>query len=161
MNESVVEVKPIVDASMRGLCRKKYPNHPKGCPNWDKKEGCPPKAKMIDKILDFDQPIFAIYNRYPFGEHVQKMYDKHPNWTQRQAECCLYWQGTARKQLKEKIKAFMREHPDHIISTCPEGSGVNLTATMKNVGIELEWPPKKYTYQIVLAGKKVKGRNGN
>lgn len=158
MNDSI-RVEPITDVSMRGLCRKKYPNHPKGCPNWDKKAGCPPKAKMIDKILDFKQPIFAIYNKYSFGEHVQRMKDKHPDWTKRQAECCLYWQGTARKQLKEKIKKFLQEHRNYIISTCPEGSGVNITETMKNVGIELEWPPKKYTYQIVLAGIKVKGKN--
>lgn len=46
----------------------------------------------------------------------------------------------------------MEERKGYHISTCPEGSGVNITETMKNVGINLEWPPKNYTYQIVLAG---------
>lgn len=79
MNDFAIEVKPIIDAAMRSLCRERYPNHPRGCLNWNKKKGCPPKAKMIDKILDMNKPIFAIYNKYPFGEHVQRMKNKHPN----------------------------------------------------------------------------------
>ena len=156
MDNYFIKVKPIINKAVRGLCQKEYPNHKKGCPNWNKKEGFPPQALMIYEILDFNEPVFAIFNKYPFGKHVKKMRDKHPDWTQRQVECCLYWQGTARKQLREKIKMFLKGHPDYIISHCPEGSGVNLTQTMKDVGIDLEWPPKKYTYQIVLAGKKVK-----
>jgi hypothetical protein len=31
--------------------------------------------------------------------------------------------------------------------------GVNVTATMDNAGIMLEWPPKNVAYQIALAGK--------
>jgi len=160
MKDFVIKVKPIIDLSMRTLCLHKYHNHPKGCPNWNKKDGCPPKSRVIDKIIDIDKTVYAIYNKYPFGKHVKKMKDKHPNWTKRQLECCLYWQGTARKQLKEKIYIFLKEKPNYIISHCPEGSGVNLTETMKQVGIELEWPPKKYTYQIVLAGIPMGENNG-
>jgi hypothetical protein len=32
--------------------------------------------------------------------------------------------------------------------------GVNVTETMKQADIELEWPPMKYSYQIALAGTK-------
>jgi len=42
-----------------------------------------------------------------------------------------------------------------IIIKNPEGAGVNCTATMKKIGIKMEWPPIKYTYQIVLAGKSI------
>jgi len=34
----------------------------------------------------------------------------------------------------------------------PEAMGVNVTETMKRVGIELEWPPVNVAYQIALAG---------
>ena len=149
---SSIIVKPIIDVSMRGLCKREYPNHKRGCPNWDKKQGCPPKAPMIDKILNVNEPVYAIYNKYPFGEHVRRMKDKHPDWTKRQAECCLYWQGTARKNLREKTSAFIWKHPHYSLISCSEGAGVNLTETMKNAGIELEWPPEEYTYQIVLVG---------
>jgi hypothetical protein len=33
--------------------------------------------------------------------------------------------------------------------------GVNVTATLKDAGIELEWPPKKFVRQVALAGVKI------
>ena len=53
---------------------------------------------------------------------------------------------------KEAVKKF----PGYYIESCPEGAGVNITTTMKSIGIDLEWPPKRYAYQVVLAGKKNK-----
>lgn len=84
----------------------------------------------------------------------------HPGWSQRQVECCLYWQGTARKQLRAEIDIFAFSITQYIIQilTRPEANGVNVTATMKTVGIELEWPPNKKAYQVALAGTKLKGK---
>ena len=147
-------VKPIIDMKVRGLCVKPYYNHPKGCPNFSKKPGCPPECSQLKDLilLNIKQPIYAIFNKFNFKEHCDRMRAKHPEWTQRQVECCLYWQGTARKSLKEKVKMFLTKHPHYDIVTCPEGNGVNITETMKNAGIILEWPPVNYTYQIMLAG---------
>jgi len=44
-----------------------------------------------------------------------------------------------------KIKATEPE-------ACPEAMGINITATMAQAGIMLEWPPESVTYQIALAG---------
>jgi len=145
-------IKPVFDTKMPKLCKHPYPNHPKGCPNWGKKKGCPPNAPWLPNSFDYRYPVYAIWNVYPFGEHVEKMRAKHPEWTQRQVECCLYWQGTARKQLKEIVKNFLKGHPGLKIVDCPEAQGINLTETMKQVYVQLEWPPKHKTYQIVLAG---------
>jgi len=151
-------VKPIIDMSVRDLCSKLYPNHPKGCPNFGKKEGCPPAAPRITDTLDFAQPVYAIWNRFDFGEHVERMREKHPDWSQRQLECCLYWQGTARKALREVVERFTHIYPSRCVVMCPEAQGVNITETMKQVGVDLEWPPKVYTYQVALAGvKRVQG----
>jgi len=35
-----------------------------------------------------------------------------------------------------------------------EANGVNVTATMKKIGIELEWPPREYAYQVAVLGRK-------
>jgi len=148
------EVKPIIDLGMRSLCVKRYPNHPHGCPNYNKKLGCPPQAPKFTDVLDTSQIIYAIYNVFPFGKHVAKMRSKHPDWSERQLACCLYWQGTARKQLRSEIKLFKEAFPSLYVVGTPEAQGVNLTATMATAGIELEWPPKTITYQIVLAGVK-------
>ena len=144
----------VIDKSVRGLCLKPYPGHPKGCPNFNKKDGCPPQAKMIGDIIDLDKPTYVIYNQYDFGKHLAKMRANNPNWSQRQLECCLYWQGSARKQLKEKIAKVKSKYPQLEINMCPEACGVNITETMRSLGIELEWFPKNYAYQVAVAGTK-------
>ncbi len=157
MKEFYSQVKPVIDFSVRGLCVKSYYGHVKGCPNFNKRKDCPPSCPKINDLINLEKPVYIIYNRFNFGEHVKRMKDKHPNWTKRQVECCLYWQGTARKQLRGKIKEFKKLYPDLLIVKTPEASGINCTATMKKIGIDLEWSPKKYTYQIVIAGKALEG----
>jgi len=143
--------------SSRCMCAKRYPNHKWGCPNYGKKKGCPPGAPMFDEAYDLVRPVYAIYIVFDFKGHVSRMKEKHPKWSQRQLECCLYWQGTARKQLKEQIGAFKKLLDEHYqverygIVVTPEAMGVNVTETMKNVGIELEWPPVNVAYQIAFA----------
>lgn len=138
------------DPEVRKLCPRRYPGHPKGCPNYGKKAGCPPQAPLL---LDINEPSWrtaVIWNRFEFGEHVERMRSKHPDWSERQLECCLYWQGTARKALKEQIKHFKRSYPFYEITRCPEAMGVDVTATMKRAGIKLEWPPERYAYQVAV-----------
>lgn len=154
----IAPVKPIVDLSVRGLCGVPYPGHKKGCPNLNHKPGCPPKAKKIHELIDLDKPIYAVWNCFDLGAHVERMREKHPDWSERQLYCCLWWQSGARKQLKHQLMEAMRDlsglkTEDHLILVaCPEAAGVNVTATMKSIGIELEWPPHKYAYQIILLG---------
>jgi len=146
-------VKPVVDLTVRKLCFRQYYNHPKGCPNFGKLR-CPPKCKTIDEILDLTKTVYAVWNVFDFEKHCITMSTKHPDWSQRQVECCLYWQPRARKHLRHEIARFKLEHnySHWTIVGNPEGSGVNVTETMKQVGIRLQWPPVTKTYQIVLAG---------
>lgn len=155
------QVDIIVDHSMRGKCKDAYQNHPKGCPNFNKRHDCPPKVPLIGKMFDLDKPVYVIWNVFDFGGHTERMRGKHPEWSERQVECCLYWQGTARKQLKSEIESFTRENGEHLILTTPEACGVNITETMKRIGVDLEWPPVTVSYQVVLAGSRMnKGLEG-
>ncbi len=148
-------VYPVIQNSVRELCREPYRGHKKGCPNWDKKQGCPPQSIMVYRLLNLNKPVFAIYNKFDLGQHVRRMRLKHPEWTYYQCVCCLYWQHRARKQLREEIKKFLLlKHRGLNIIDCPEACGVDLTGTMKQIGIRLEWPPVHYAYQIALAGEK-------
>jgi predicted metal-binding protein len=150
----IKEVQLIFDEAIRNLCFKPYPNHKKGCSNYGKKETCPPKVPLIQNVIDLSKPVYAIWTIFAFDLHVMAMKFLHPNWSQRQLECCLYWQGTARKKLKEEIFNF--EFDPAVISykviTCPEAMGVNITETMKSIGEILEWPPVTKTYQVAIAG---------
>lgn len=158
------KINPIIDNGVRILCLRPYGyngkqwSHPKGCPNFSRKDGCPPQAKLIIELLDFTKPIYAIWNVFDFESHCNRMRKLHPQWSQRQVECCLYWQPKARKQLQEKILEFrwrMKRTLRNIkILKCPEANGVNVTETMASINEILEWPPQSVTYQIVLAGEK-------
>ena len=146
-------INPILLTESSGdLCRLEYPNHPDGCPNYGKKNGCPPMAKSLKSLIK-SSPIYVIWTVFAFGRHVQKMKLRHPGWSERQARCCLYWQGAARKQLRIKVNDFLLVHPDMRIIWCPEASGVNVTKTMAVVNLILEWPPETIAYQVVLAGR--------
>ncbi len=150
----IFKVEPVMAYSQcLKLCMKEYHNHKKGCPNYGKKEGCPPNTLPFDYVYDLSKTVYAIWNVFNFREHVIRMKNKHPLWSKRQLECCLYWQGTARKELRIEIEHFNRTYlGDYTITKCPEGMGVLVTNTMKHVGIELEWPPKYFVYQIAFAG---------
>ena len=145
----IIELQEVVfDQRVRGMCRLAYPNHPKGCPNFKHKNGCPPDCPPFS----LDPPWFAIVNEFDFAVHVERMRGLHPVWSKRQLECCLYWQPRARKDLSVEIKRFLQEHPGLIIDRCPEAGGVNVTDTLKRVGIVLEWPPVNIARQVVFGG---------
>lgn len=152
--EGIIEVRPVIIRPVHSLCLRPYPNHKNGCPNYGKKKGCPPGVPMFDSVCYVSKPTYAIYNVFDFRGHVERMKVKHSNWSQRQIECCLYWQGAARKKLEERIEIFKRLtiRGRYFITTVPEAMGVNVTETMKNVGVELEWPPVNVAYQIAMAG---------
>lgn len=147
-----IEVHPVVNYRVRGLCAAAYPGHPRGCPNVGKKSTCPPLAPRIESELDLSRTVLAIYNVFDFAGHVNRMRGAHPGWSERQLANCLYWQPGARKHLRAEIVACLREHRGLHIAGTPEAMGVDLTATMAGVGIDLEWPPRTVAYQIVLAG---------
>lgn len=150
-------VKPVLDQSVRGLCCKAYPNHPKGCPNFNKRDTCPPNSPMMDNFLDLSKKVMAVCVHFNLGQHVGRMKEKHPKWSQRQLECCLYWQGTARKWLKQEIAYNITRNAlfdgYELVSTdCPEAMGVNVSETMKEAGIVLEWPPKEIVRKVAFIG---------
>lgn len=142
--------KPVLNASVRSICKRPYPRHPKGCPNWNKKAGCPPQARLFQNEYDVNREIVAVWNVFDLFGHVRRLHEKHPNWTRAQLECCLYWQGTARKQLRAEVQEALKEHPGAVAIMCPEAMGVDVTATMCSVGVDLEWPPVTVTIQVAF-----------
>jgi predicted metal-binding protein len=146
-------VTPVIDYGFRLMCSNAYPNHPKGCPNFGKRNTCPPNVPKFEEYYDCTKSFYIIWTIFPFGEHLEKMKVLHSDWSERQLSCCLYWQGTARKNLKLEIAKFKALNPDLTITTCPEAMGVNITSTMASIGEKLEWPPRTITYQVAIAGR--------
>ena len=138
-------INPIIDSIIPKLCKRPYYLHKNGCINYSRKKGCPPGVSLINRIIDLNEIVYIIYNKFDFKGHVERIRKKHPDWTKRQLECCLYWKGSARKKLKEKIRKFKEKFPQLFIINTPEARGVNLTETMKQIDINLEWPPLTYS----------------
>lgn len=151
----ITKISPLLISYKKGiqsLCRNHYPNHPKGCPNYGKKDGCPPNQPLISEVLNLRKGVYLIYTEFDVGKHARRMQKMHPDWSKRQVYCCLYWQPTARKIQREEETKAKEEYGLGKIVDSPEAHGVNLSLLMKNIGVELEWPPRKITRLISLGG---------
>jgi predicted metal-binding protein len=154
-NMPTIRITPVFDQKFRGLCIKPYPLHPHGCPNFGKAIRCPPAVGLLEEVYDLQKPSYTIYNVFDLDAHVGKMRRLHPNWSERQLYCCLYWQGKARKELKSEVEKFHRTKDpmkELLVTTCPEAMGLNVTETMRRAGIKLEWPPVEIALQVAFAG---------
>ncbi len=140
----------------QSLCRHPYRRHPQGCPNFNKKSGCPPAQPLINEVLDFSRNIYLIYTEFDLRAHTERMKALHLNWSEYQIYCVLYWQPTARKILRQEEEKARQKYQLNFICKSPEANGVNVTELMKGVGIVLEWPPKKISRLVSLAGWKKK-----
>jgi len=147
-------VQPVLDRKMVGLCRKPYEAHKKGCPNWGKHPTCPPEAPWLAEILDLTQPVYVIWTTYDLAAHADKMRAAHPQWSDRQLINCLYWQGNARKLLRQEVTAFQAEHPadPFLVLYRPEACGLAVGDTMQQLGVTLEWMPRNTVHLVALAG---------
>lgn len=154
---SAIRVIPVIDYSVRELCVNPYHLHPKGCPNVGKCDRCPPAAPLFDQVFDLTQPFYAVVNEFDLAGHVQRLKatPKKDGSTRSDAEanCVLYWQPKARKQLEAKIvNLCCGILSDYSAERCPEAMGINITETLANAGIVLEWPPRKVARQVALLG---------
>ena len=139
-----------------GLCQMAYPGRPYGCPNFGARDTCPPRAKVWtpQSLRGFE--AWAIWNKYDLGKREKELKAAHPEWTSKQCRCSRYWQGTARKQLREEAgrwsDAIGLQYGDFVhVAWVPEAHGVNVTETMEQIGVKLHWPPKRWTYQVAIA----------
>jgi len=146
-----VEAKVLSYKQTHLLCIKPYQDHPRGCPNYGRKQGCPGVLKeYFPEVYDSEVEVCAL--EFDFGDYLEMMAEKHPDWTDRQLRCPLYWQGHLRKE----FIVAQRNIPwgyTHFLTT-PEAYGIDVTATCKEVEIELEWPPMKHSYMVGLYVKR-------
>ncbi len=118
-------------------CQIPYPGHPKGCPNYGRK-GCPPDAPFIAEIMDLRRPVYIAFSEFNVYMHMCRMHKKHPNWSEKQLRNVLYWQGTSRKEMRQRAKIAQFYGGGDVVLTCPEAHGVNVYATCRCSGLKLQ-----------------------
>jgi len=154
----IIQINPkIIEYSQKiqTYCFKKGGSFRKGCPNYGKKQGCPPNQPLINKIFDFDKPIYLIYTNFDVKEIAERMAQKHPEWTEKQCYNSRYWQQTARNLHEKEIEKFLEKNKQVIVKKSPEAHGVNIHSLMwQATKIKLEWPPRNLTRLVSLAGYK-------
>jgi hypothetical protein len=151
----LVRIVPVIDYGVRALCVRPYSLHPRGCPNVGKCDRCPPQAPLFNNAFDLEQPVYAVVNEFDLAGHIVRMKERNPNWSDRQLRCVLYWQPKARKQLDGRIRRALASDRcrGYAATWCPEGMGVDVTATLELAGITLEWPPDRLARQVAFLGK--------
>lgn len=138
-------------------CRLPYPGHPKGCPNWGIKKGCPPEdPRILEKRFELASPLYLVASWFNVEAHARRMKDIHPTWSERQCRCVLYWQGTSRAELYARINIARRMLDVDMHSTCPEGLWVNVYATARLAGLKLgKIRDLKVCQHVALLGRRV------
>lgn len=158
-----IEVKKeniIFTEKTRLWCQLPYPNHPKGCPNYDKNILCPPNATYMDYLVIDYSYFYLVYALFKLKAQRERMLLLHPNWSERQANCVLYWQTSVKKILKERIQEIISNNQKKKIYVLSCGSGfkfrdlnqkkvysmeavgINVLKTLENAGINYEIKPK-------------------
>lgn len=152
---AIVSIKKIVPVMLEmpagELCQRPYHGHPHGCPNHGR-AGCPPLAPLWIEHCDIGLATWVFWKRFNLAEQRERMLKLHPDWKKhpRKQECCRYWQKGARKPLKEVLGKWAM--PGFFTTICPEAMGINVTETMKQIGVILEWPPDTWSYQVAMGG---------
>ncbi|MBN2459318.1 hypothetical protein JXB28_03450 [Candidatus Woesearchaeota archaeon] len=128
----------------QNLCLHPFYGHPNGCPNYGKKQGCPPDAPLIDEILDLNKGVFLIFTEFNVGQFSERIRKSHPKWqSPRQWYNPRYWQPKARKIHREEERLALSEKSLELIVSNPEASGINISKLMADNGFHLrwDWPP--------------------
>ena len=131
------------------FCCLPYPDHPKGCPNFPT---CIENNELDDCYSPTQLQWYAMVEEFDLEAHAKNMKAKHPDWSKRQCECVLYWQGHVRKILREKAEKVCSEIGGCVVTLCPEALGVNVFGTMARVGIILRKNPT-LVRKIAFVGK--------
>ena len=119
-------------------CKLPYPGHPKGCPMYGTRDKCPPEAPYITEIMDITKDMYIVFSEFNLENHVEKMRKRHSDWTERQLRNCLYWQGTSRKQLRERVKQAIKLLGTTTHTVMPHASGIQVYRTCRHSGLLLE-----------------------
>lgn len=151
----IEQEKIVLDDRARGpWCNLPYQNHPKGCPNYEKKIVCPPFSRPFHELVV--QPFYLVVTTFDLEAHAIRMKSLHPTWSDKQARCLLYWQNSVRRKLLAEANAFIKgqNSANLFLLEIPEANGVNVFKTCKAVGIKIERNPKKIVRKVMLIGTK-------
>jgi len=106
-HKQVLEKTIIHYPEVKELCKRPYPNHKKGCPNIEKCKGVP---EFSGKYNFF----YLTWIKFNFKEYKNLRKKEHPNWTEDQVKCLLYWQNSLKKLLKNHLEELSQNNKFYV-----------------------------------------------
>ncbi len=154
VRHSILDVtdKLYLDDRVGKWCQLPYPGHPSGCPNYGKRNHCPPHAPIAHDFFDFNKKHWFLVTEFPLGQYLKQMRAKHPSWSERRLRCLLYWQGHVRKSQHQQIDNFRSRFRDTVFSLLPEAMTINVILTLQRIGVDIEVKPQKKILKVALIG---------
>ena len=150
-----------------------YCNNPKfKCPYYGHSWACPPEAPYLeDEIMKYEN-FYLIYTKLNLKNDSRKENRKKYNYNKMRKimeremekfiilhqnkfnEIRILWDGHCRICEKENLKCSIDDdspcrYPDKIRYSM-EAVGINVSQTVKNVDIDIEWPPVNHVYRFGL-----------
>lgn len=145
-----VAVKP---RNFKGWCQLPYPKHPKGCPNYGKRDDCPPNQPYF---LDLFRPeVRVAFLKFDFETYLDWRRAQHPTWTNRALRNPWYFQSHLDANLEREIKKLNGADGFAPVYTA-EAMGANMHLTCLRAGVGLEWPPTKNMYRVAILARPIK-----
>lgn len=134
----------------REWCKLPYPKHPQGCPNYRKKDECPPHAPMISDFIDLQKPHFFAIHAFDLTAFSERMKQEHPTWSDKKSKCPRYWQNHVESMLERKIKRKIKLN--EIYTFRPEAMGGNIFRTLLSFGFPIRPNPQEIVFKVGLIG---------
>jgi hypothetical protein len=78
INKNFLEISKTYQCS----CLIRSHSFPRGCPNYGRKNGCPPR-NLFDQDYDLKNPLYLISTDFDMTEQSSKIRLMHPNWTEK------------------------------------------------------------------------------
>jgi predicted metal-binding protein len=129
----------LYNKNIQDFCKKGYRGHKEGCPNYGKLDNCPPKAPLIDKIINPKLKCKFLGVKFDLHSHREKLRKKHSDWSVWKLNCVLYWQNGVNKELHKVAEEYLIKNKKFVAIKKPEAYGVNITRMLCNKGLLLNW----------------------
>ena len=147
-----------------------YCNNPNfKCPNYGHSWACPPEAPYLEEKIKQFERFFLIYIKYDVDKEKEKNFRQYEfmrakieeeisnfiqNNTIEYNAIQILWDGHCRLCEKEGKRCTIDEqlpcrYPDEIRYSM-EAIGINVTETVRKIGLEIEWPPRNHIYRFGL-----------
>lgn len=95
-------------------------------------------APAFKDIFNVYKPLYLVHSEFNLRSHISRMRELHPDWSEAQLKCVLYWQPRSRKEMMERVKRALTITGSNTWDSCPEGKGVNVFATAAISGLKLQ-----------------------